>query len=61
MEGDQRDQPTGNRSQLVITRRPGQSVIIETDDGLIRITQLSRWRIAIEAPATVTVSRAEPT
>ena len=49
--------PSNNRSQLVLTRRPGQSIVIETLDGQIRVTQLTRWRIAIEAPATVVVRR----
>jgi hypothetical protein len=48
-----------DRTELVITRRPGQSLWLNTASGEIKITQLARWRLAIEAPKDVTVLRSE--
>lgn len=48
-----------DRAELVLTRRPGESVWLETRNGLIKITQLARWRMAIQAPRDVVVSREE--
>jgi hypothetical protein len=31
--------------------------VLQTLDGLVRITQLTRWRLAIEAPRSVIVRR----
>jgi sRNA-binding carbon storage regulator CsrA len=48
-----------DRTELVITRRPGQSLWLRTASGEIKITQLARWRLSIEAPRDVTVVRSE--
>ena len=44
---------------LVLTRKPGQETLILTAAGLIRVKQLGRSRIAIEAPPGARILRAE--
>ena len=50
-----------DRKELVITRKPGEAVWLDTRGGSIKITQLARWRLAIQAPPEVIVSREDRT
>ncbi len=61
MTNEHPEESNDNRTELVITRRPGESVWLETLDGKIRITQLTRWRLKIEAPRSVIVIRDDAT
>lgn len=44
---------------LIITRKPGESLIIRTPFGSIRIKSLARDRLGIDAPSGIPVLREE--
>lgn len=49
---------------LCLHRKPGESIVMETSDGLIEITVLSiskdgRFRLGISAPRHINIRRAE--
>ena len=46
-------------TELVLTRRPGQAILLWTRSGLIRIKQLTRGRVSIQAPSDVKILREE--
>ena len=55
---------TGGEPQeepLIFGLRPGEAIVIETSDGTIRVVQLPRWRLSIQAPESVDVLRVELT
>ena len=51
--------PDSDVTDLIVTRRPGQSLLIRTLNGLIRITRLRRNRLSIQSPKDVVILREE--